>query len=296
MKNSIRFALGCVVLSTMVSGQAFASRDQDNVSYMEMQDVKISKKDARAARASSPLVNYHGGAVYHSNSTMAIFWGPQWSDPTFAGDKIDGINSFFSGFSGSNYAYTGTEYYDSKGYVTANSTYLGPVMDSSAAPTRALSTTGAIAEACKITGNKPAAETLYVIYTATGAGNVNYCAWHTWGKCSNGAPVQVAYIPNLDGVAGCNPGDTLTGHSEGLSAIANVTAHELIETVTDPTGTSWYDTQGEEVADKCAWSFSGNTSVLSNGSQWKLQMEWSNKAYNAGTGLMNLSGQKGCID
>ena len=28
---------------------------------------------------------------------------------------------------------------------------------------------------------------------------------------------------------------------------------------------------------------------------WKVQMEWSNAAYNAGTGFANLSGENGCI-
>lgn len=301
MKISSRFVFGLVSgLATIICAQAYAEpshendSDHDGASILYKSNVK--KEAGKASHSQSPNMTYHGGAVYHSSSTMAIFWGPQWSNATFAGDKISGMDSFFSGFGGANYAYAGTEYYDSKGSITANSTYLGHVFDSSAAPSRALSTSNAMAEACKITGNKPAVNTLYVIYTATGAGNVNYCAWHTWGNCSNGASIQVAYIPNLDGIAGCDPQDTLTGHSQGLSAIANVTAHELTETITDPNGTAWYDSTGEEIGDKCAWSFSGNRDVFSNGSQWKLQMEWSNSAYSSGTGLANLSGQKGCID
>src|SRR5437016_7209550 len=39
--------------------------------------------------------------------------------------------------------------------------------------------------------------------------------------------IQVAYMPNLDGIAGCDPGDTSTGHSAGLAALGNVTSHEL---------------------------------------------------------------------
>jgi hypothetical protein len=34
---------------------------------------------------------------------------------------------------------------------------------------------------------------------------------------------------------------------------------------------------------------------FSNGSQWKIQGEWSNAAYLAGTGYPNNSGQKGCL-
>ena len=34
---------------------------------------------------------------------------------------------------------------------------------------------------------------------------------------------------------------------------------------------------------------------LNNGSSWKLQMEWSNAAFNAGSGFPNTSGHKGCL-
>src|SRR5437879_4343745 len=81
----------------------------------------------------------------------------------------------------------------------------------------------AVAEACKVTNNNPDPNGVYFLYTSTGAGHVNYCAWHSHGTCSNGAPVQVAYMPNIDGIAGCDPGST-TSHSQGLSALANVTS------------------------------------------------------------------------
>ncbi len=170
-----------------------------------------------------------------------------------------------------------------------------PPIDTSTVPSKALTTASAVAEGCKITNDSPDPTALYLIYTATGAGHVSYCAWHSYGTCSNGAPIQVAYMPNIDGIAGCDPQDTYgNGHSQGLAAVASVTAHELSETITDPRGAGWFDSSGAENGDKCAWSFGGPV-TLANGSTWKLQMEWSNAAYTAGTGLANLSGQKGCL-
>jgi hypothetical protein len=267
--------------------------------------VHFQKGFTHGGGGGSALMNYYGGGVLVTDKTMAIFWGTEWNTPSFAGDKITGIDQFFTNFGGSEYASTGDEYYQSvsgvKTHVTSGSTYLGHVIDASTAPAKALTTTTAVAEACAITGNNPDASALYLIYTSTGAGNVNYCAWHSWGTCSNGALIQVAYMPNLDGIAGCDPQDTVTGHSQGLAALANVTAHETMETLTDPRGRSWFDRSGNENGDKCAWSFPITAtnlyglSTLVDGSQWKLQMEWSNAAYTAGTGLANLSGQKGCI-
>jgi len=241
---------------------------------------------------SSPLMTSHGGTVLTANKTSAIFWGTSWAG--YTGDKITGLDSFFQGFGGTAYAQASTEYSGTNGQVTASSTYLGHTFDNTAAPSKALTPTSAVAEACKITGNNPDASALYLIYTDTGAGQVNYCAWHSWGTCSNGALIQVAYMPNIDGLAGCDPGDTWTTHSQGLSAVANVTAHELSEAITDPRGAGWFDSSGAENGDKCAWVFPSPV-TFSNGSTWKLQPEWSNAAYTAGTGYPNSSGQKGCL-
>lgn len=260
--------------------------------------VQLQKDYARPSSSGSADMTWHSGLILQSNKTMAIWWGTEWTSASFAGDKISGMDSFFSGFGNSNYAkasteYTGTTLSGGTGQVSASSTYLGHVIDSSAAPNKALSTKSAVAEACKITNNNPDPAALYLIYTSTGAGHVSYCAWHSWGTCSNGAPIQVAYMPNLDGIAGCDPQDTWTSHSQGLAAIANVTAHELSETITDPRGQGWFDSGGAENGDKCAWSFVGPVKL--GQSSWKLQMEWSNAAFDAGTGYANRSGQKGCL-
>jgi hypothetical protein len=234
-------------------------------------------------------MTWHGGTILASNKTMAIFWG-SWGSP---GDIITGIDSFFAGWGGSGMAGDSTEYTGSNGQVSANSTYLGHTLDTSAPPSRALSVSGAVGEACKITGNNPDPNAVYFIYTSTGAGHVSYCAWHSWGNCSNGAAVQVAYMPNITGLAGCDPG-SYAGHSEGLAAVANVTSHELSEAITDPRGGGWFDSSNGENGDKCAWAFHGNE-TLKNGSQWYLQGEWSNSAFDHNTGFPNRSGQNGCL-
>jgi hypothetical protein len=252
-------------------------------------------KDAHGARpgggGNSPLMTLHGGDVLASNTTHLIWWGSQWNTATFAGDKITGMTSFFQGFGGSNYAGTSTEYAGATGdQVTTASSFIDSVIDPSAAPSKALTVGGAVAEVCKLTSNAPDSNGVYFIYTATGAGHVSYCAWHSWGTCSNGAPIQVAYMPNIDGIPGCDPQDTYgTNHSQGLAAIANVTAHELSEAITDPRGSGWFDASGGENGDKCAWTF-GGVVTLSNGSKWKLQQEWSNAAYTASNGS-----PRGCL-
>ncbi len=270
---------------------------EPTTAHMHLQRLQFRAKLAARKPPPSPLLKFNGGTVLRTNKSQAIFWGADWANPVFAGDKITGIDAFFSGFPGSSYSRTANEYSDKSGYITAQSTYLGHVIDTSAVPKRELTTAQAVTEVCKVTDNHPESNGVYFIYTATPSGSPYYCAWHSWGKCRNGAAVQVAYMPRLDGIAGCDPGDKITGNSEGLAALANVTAHEFLESITDPRGTGWFDSSGQENGDKCAWSFpAGNgISVFANGSQWLLQMEWSNAAFLAGTGLPNRSGQKACI-
>jgi len=276
------------------SGDLFLSSEAPQIVYYKREIISARAATAginAKARQGSVDMTLHGGNVLVSNRTMAIFWGA-WSNP---GDIISGIDSFFGGWGGSGMAKDSTEYHGTtNGNVTASSSYLGHTIDSSTPPKRALTVSGAVDEACKITGNSPDPNAVYFIYTSTGAGHVNYCAWHSWGSCSNGAPIQVAYMPNITGIAGCDPGSDVTSHSEGLAALANVTSHELSEAITDPRGTGWFDSSNGENGDKCAWSFHNDVS-LSNGSKWTLQMEWSNNAYDSGTGYPNLSGQKGCL-
>ena len=149
---------------------------------------------------------------------------------------------------------------------------------------------------CKvITSPDPSGNGYYAVYTDTPRGNAGYCAYHSVGTC-NGVRVQFAYFFKLDGDAGCDPGDTSGLHSQGLAALSNVSGHELSEARSDPANPgAWYDSQGEENGDKCAWTFGAPLVTFSNGTQWKIQGEWSNAAYTAGTGYPNSSGQRGCL-
>lgn len=245
----------------------------------------------------SPNMTYHGGKIMPLAVSKAIFWGPSWANATFAGDKITGLDSWHQGFAGSNYAKTGGEYTGSNGTVNSGlSNYLGHAVDTSTA-TGGSSTSPILAEVCKvITSPDPSGNGFYPVYTDVKRGSAGYCAWHSAGSCG-GTPVQFAFFFDLDGDSGCDPSDTLTGHSQGLAALANVTAHELLEAMTDPASPgAWYDSTGYENGDKCAWTFNVPYVTFPNGTQWKVQGEWSNAAYTAGTGYPNRSGQKGCLD
>lgn len=251
----------------------------------------------RFAGIRSVVMTYHGGELLGATRTEAILWGPHWADPAFAGDKIAGLDELLSGFGGSAYLGILREYsWRKRQRVTNESTYLGHVFDQTSPPSRALSHADAVAEACLVTGDHPDPDALYLVYTENQAANFSLCAFHTFGTCSGGAPIQAAYVPNLDGVDHCDIHDTYTTHSAGLAAIADATAHELAETITDPRASGWYDVRGQvgEIGDKCAALYV-HPVTLANGTRWKLQTLWSNAAYLAGTGAPRGSHEAGCV-
>jgi hypothetical protein len=245
-------------------------------------------------------MNYNGGDIMPSAVTAAIFWGTSWAG--YSGDKISGIDSWYKGFGGSNYAktsdeYTGVNSSGQKDQVGASSTHIGTFVDTSSAPHHAPRTSAIGNEACSVLnahGITPVTNGYYAVYVDTKRGGAGYCAWHSWGTC-NGVNIQFAFFFNLDNDAGCDPQDSSGLHSQGLAAIANVSGHELSEARTDPRGAGWFDSSGGENGDKCAWTFGAPLVSFSNGTQWKIQGEWSNAAFSAGTGYPNLNGQNGCI-
>lgn len=246
-----------------------------------------------------PNMQCNGGSILPDVVSKSIFWGPRWGDPNFAGDKITGLDTFYQGFSNSNYAKTSDEYTGPNGQITPVLTYQGYIIDTSSAAPDDQSPT-ILAEICRqiTAGNitpDPLGHGYYPVYLDVPKPSTSlHCGYHDTGTCG-GKTVHFASIWNLDGNRCGDPLDTLTGHSQGLAALANVSGHELSEARVNG---AWRDSQNQENADKCGSPTVINVPFVtfSNGSQWKIQGNWSNLAYTNGTGYANASGYKGCID
>lgn len=251
-----------------------------------------AKPGGNVSVKSIPLLQPHGGDVMPTAQIVPIYWGGKWTDSTFAKDKITGLATFYGGVSGSAYIGTNSEYQGSSGAFAATGAITAgkAIIDTSAAPKSAPSTSAVLAEVAKTITN-PVPNGYYPVYSDQPRGSAGYCAWHSWDQI-NGVNVQFAFFFNLDGDSGCDPQDPGNVHTPGLEALANVSGHELSEAVTDPRGVSWYDRQGAENADKCAWHFNPAGDITIGGQLWRIQGNWSNDAYNAGAGYYN----RGCID
>src|SRR5262245_47620314 len=78
---------------------------QGKADVADAQPAKVHlRKGQKKGGGGSALMTWHHGAVLVANTTTAIFWGSEWTNTTFAGDKITGLGAFFEGFGGSGYA------------------------------------------------------------------------------------------------------------------------------------------------------------------------------------------------
>lgn len=217
----------------------------------------------------------HGGPVLAASKTYAIWWGDQRAFPN---DATTGIDDLLGGLGRSNYLDVAGQYMRGSRLST---NFVTNWTDTSAPPDRSPSVSAVVSEvsqAIAANGATPDPSATYFVYTSNfPRGAVKFCGWHAFGT-AGGVQVQVAYLPNITGIAGCDPGNTFdqTGFSQGTRALANVTAHEFMESITDPDLSAWYDSSGQEIGDKCAWQFASTVDV--GGLGWQLQEEWSNAA------------------
>jgi hypothetical protein len=298
VKTFVCAVLLCISFSAFGQGNSGKNKDEDSVSKPSFMWARgANPRDAGGPRKGSPDMTFHGGEVLKTANIQAVFWGTSW---TSTDPKIAGLESFYQGFSGSDYAGTSDEYTGTNGQVGPTVTFLRYSIDTTSASgiQNGNNVTAVLQAVCRNVSPDSSGMGYYPVYTDQPRGHAGFCAWHAAGTCG-GVPVQIGFFFKLDNDPGCDPADTQTGHPQGLAALANVSAHELSEARTDPAFNGafggWYDATGAENGDKCAWTFNVPYVTFTNRSIWKVQGEWSNAAYNAGTGYPNSSGQAGCL-
>src|ERR1700692_3311616 len=127
MKNSV-VLLAAVVLPFFAFGRAAESaqagpQDLSSTGEPPMLGIRWARgfqpsarqNEAGHHRGGNPDMTYHGGKILPNAVTGSIFWGTSWG--SYSGDKITGMDSWYSGFNGSDYAKTCDEYTGSNGQV-----------------------------------------------------------------------------------------------------------------------------------------------------------------------------------
>ena len=229
----------------------------------------------------TPAITYHGGPVMAAPSVYLIWYG-SWTQTnnsdTAAGQAI--IRDFLYGLSGSPHYQTNTTYYDGSGNtVSGNFAVIGEYTDNYSQGT-ALSdrkVQAVVTHALSVKAFPKDTNGVYFVLTSSDVSESSgfcskYCGWHTNGTIS-GLNIKYAFIGNANRcLRSCAAQSVGPNGNAGVDGMISVLAHELEETNTDPNGDAWYDSNGAEDADKCAWTFGSVLQQDSKGAYFNMTL------------------------
>ncbi len=224
---------------------------------------------ARSARPSRTTIQYHGGPVMLGTVNVYVVWYGNWTGntaPTIIGD-------FLSSIGGSPYYNINTTYSNGAGAHLSNSVQFAGATTDAYSQGTSLSDAKiqTVVSSALSSGRLPTdANGVYFVLTsadvtASSGFCTQYCGWHTHATLS-GMDIKYSFVGNPDRCpTACAAQAVSPNGNAGADGMVSIIAHELEETATDPDLNAWYDGNGAENADKCAWKF-GSEYVTSNGS------------------------------
>lgn len=248
----------------------------------------LLKKNIQARRPNAFGNNnliYNGGPVMGGTTNVfAIFWEP-------TGNVSANYNSLierYFGDIGSTALYqNNTQYTDSNGDVPSNTVLAGTFVDTTPYPESPLLDSdiqNEVTNAQNINGWVSGIDNIFFVFTER---NQDICFDSTLSQCASntfcayhnffGTDTIYATMPYAASFS-CNPGSS--PNNDDADQTLNVTSHEQMEAATDPLLNAWIDSQGQEIGDKCNFTFGpldangGDISV--NGDEYILQQEWDN--------------------
>jgi Phosphate-induced protein 1 conserved region len=242
-------------------------------------DDNAPETNPRAARATAPTqgstttqtpaITFHGGPVIGTPTAYVIWYG-NWNQSngsdTPAGQQI--VRDFLSNIGGSPYFRINTTYTGVGGGVTRGAEYT----DTGSQGTRLTDNkVFAVVNNAINGGHLPYdANGVYFVLTSSNISEssgfcTQYCGWHTAGSGTVGH-TRYAFVGNANRcLSSCAAQTTGPNGNAGVDGMISVIAHELEEATTDPDLNAWYDSNGSEDADKCAWTFGHSQYQTANG-------------------------------
>jgi len=309
MKNPLKYTLVLLFVllaaNFLVAQKVREGNAPDGMKMIPNGDGSASAVVDNGARPTGPAVvtgngiNYNGGPVLKGNPVpIYIIWYGTWTNTTGSNTLATQtlLQTFLSSsaLGGSSYEAINTTYGDNTGNVSGHLNFVQATTDTGSQGTRLRNAniTSAISSALT-SGRLPTDPNgVYLFLTSSNVKEsgfcTQFCGFHTH-QTINGADIKWAFIGNVDQCpSGCEiqstgPNSPATGVG-GADGMANVITHETEEAITDPDLNAWFDSAGNEDADKCNFKF-GPTGTAPNGARfnqtfgghnWMIQMEWEN--------------------
>jgi hypothetical protein len=246
-------------------------------------------------------IDYHGGAVMTPTTgdgivNLYFIWYGNWTNGPRASDTQhtrDLLSALFSttGLNNSAYEKINQTYGDSQNKVTGSLALIKQTTDNYSHGKRLGDTdVEKIVSSAISSGSLPNdSHGLYFVLSSSDVAEtsgfcVKYCGWHSSANLG-GLDIKLGFVGNPDRCpSSCEAQAVSPNGNSGADGMASVLAHETQESINDPDGNAWYDAQGNESSDKCAWRF-GPTQATADGARynvtlanykWLLQLNWSN--------------------
>jgi IPT/TIG domain len=289
------------------------------VSYQPTRNAALQVRRYSSKASAKPL-EYHGGPVMPANTNYALYWDPAGA-PEYPSGYQAGLDKYFEDLAHDSGGVLNTDsvltQYGDTGGKSASyaSHFAGALSDADPYPANGCSKAAIcltdeqlraeISSYVKAHGLPIDLQHEYFLLTPPGvesclegsgtecsAGTApgTYCAYHS-DIPVGGSAIVYADDPYVAGL-GCDPGEEHPNNNVSDATVAGGLAHEHSESLTDPELNAWFDSSGNEVADKCrtfkrATEFGeplgtaadgSNYNQVIDGSLYWYQQEWSNEA------------------
>jgi hypothetical protein len=232
----------------------------------------IGAKVNRAQQA----VDYHGGPVMPAASNVYFIWYGGWSASSPA---LTVLTDLATHLGGTSYFATNSLYHDAAGAAPSGDLVFGGSAVDAYSQGTSLSDANVAATLNQaiVTGQLPEdVRGIYVVLTSpdvdetSGFGSA-YCGFHD-AALIDGLILKFVFVGDPTRFAAkCEPQSVSPNGDAATDAMASVLAAELSNAVTDPTYSAWYDRNGLEQADKCAWSY-GTTYTTASGARANIHL------------------------
>lgn len=206
-----------------------------------------SKKAVAVVNVWRDLID-KGGLVTPTLRVYSLWWGDM---SLFPADARSVEESFLRGLNGSSYLSIVDQYMRG---ARASVTFEGSLFEPTPPPDGDPPFDSIVATTCRAleaNGIRPRPEVLVLVNSSKETTDYA-CGWHTMVLCSgdgDAQPVQMTFLPNHSGHCSYNVPVCGTSHSAEAMALVHTVSHELMESMTDPSGNAW-EAAGE-IADKC---------------------------------------------
>jgi PKD repeat protein len=298
--------------SVAVPAAANAAGSHNPAEHGSLLGPLLPRTARQAAPSSGGNLLFHGGPVMHKNTVYAIYW--TGNDDLIPSDYSDGIDQYFrdvatdSGRNQNVYS-TDSQYGDGTGFAAYDSSFGGGFRDFTPLPTAGCNSTAAdfcvsdeqirneLDTFITSSGLPRGLSTIYFVFLPEGYGTcynnsncayTQFCAYHSHFGSGSGTTLYANqpwddFVPNDSGSSVCGSQPSPNGEP-ALDHELSTVSHEHNEAITDPLGNAWFDADGNENGDKCAYVYGPSLGVSEfddynqaiDSGRYELQLEWSN--------------------